>query len=185
MQDSAGEVLQAAIRRHWSRQPSDKASHYVGAFFDTTRIGTKIIAKVHGNHGTYIVSIQLENQALSAACSCYIGKAGSCHHCEALAITFLNEPGTFSAVEQTQLGGVQTLADLQAYLQYTTLDALLDELKSHGITDKAFAESIGMSTRHLSAIKSSELRHHYFYELGATKLACVWVLTHIAKATMK
>ena len=35
-----------------------------------------------------------------------------------------------------------------------------------------------MNTRHLATIKSSELRHHYFHELGATKLACVWVLEH-------
>jgi hypothetical protein len=33
----------------------------------------------------------------------------------------------------------------------------------------------------LTAIKSSELRHHNFNELGATKLACVWVLEHLGK----
>jgi hypothetical protein len=45
----------------------------------------------------------------------------------------------------------------------------------------AFAESIGMATRHLSAIKASELRHRYFHELGATKLACLWILEHLGK----
>ena len=168
-------MLQAAVRRQWSRTPSDKAKRYVDAFFDATRIGTKIIAKVHGNHGTYTVSIHLNQQTLNAACSCYIGKGGGCHHCEALAQTFLNNPDAFRAREQTQFGAIQTLADLQAYLQNTTLDTLLNELKSQGISQKAFAESIGMSTRHLSAIKSSELRHHYFHELAATKLACIWV----------
>ena len=38
-----------------------------------------------------------------------------------------------------------------------------------------------MNTRHLSAIKSSELRNRYFNELGATKLACLWVLEHCKK----
>lgn len=185
MQDAACEMLQAAVRRYWSGKPSDKAKRYVDAFFDATRIGTKIIAKVHGNHGTYTVSIHLNQQMINAACSCYIGKGGGCHHCEALARTFLNNPDTFSALEQTQFGDIQTLVDLHTYLQNTTLDTLLNELKSHGISYKAFAESIGMSTRHLAAIKASELRHHYFHELGATKLACIWVLTHIAQATAK
>ncbi len=45
-----------------------------------------------------------------------------------------------------------------------------------------FAESIKMNTRHLSAIKSSELRNRYFNELGATKLACLWVLEHCAQS---
>src|SRR5215468_6365604 len=38
-----------------------------------------------------------------------------------------------------------------------------------------------MNTRHLAAIKSSELRHRYFTELGATKLACLWVVEHLGK----
>ena len=49
-------------------------------------------------------------------------------------------------------------------------------MKAQGITQTAFAESIGMNPRHLSAIKSSELRNRYFNELGATKLACLWVI---------
>jgi transcriptional regulator with XRE-family HTH domain len=56
------------------------------------------------------------------------------------------------------------------------LDTLLQELKAQGITQTAFAESIGMNPRHLSAIKSSELRNRFFNELGATKLACLWVI---------
>jgi len=182
MPDCEHDILQTAIRRQWPSKPSDKAKRYVGAFFDTIRSGTKIIAKVNGNHGIYTVSIHLDKQVISAACSCYIGKGGGCHHCEALALTFLNDADQFSVVEQTPLSSIQTLADLHAYLQSTTLEALINELKTRGISQKAFADSIGMSTRHLSAIKSSELRHHYFHELGATKLACVWVLAHIKQA---
>jgi hypothetical protein len=36
-----------------------------------------------------------------------------------------------------------------------------------------------MNPRHLTAIKSSEARHRYFNELGATKLACLWVLENL------
>src|SRR5262245_50208080 len=95
MPDAASDTLQAAVRRHWSGTLSDKAKRYVDAFFDTMRIGTKIIAKVHGNHGIYTVSIHLKEQTINAACSCYIGKGGGCHHCEALARMFLNNPDTF------------------------------------------------------------------------------------------
>ena len=126
-----------------------------------------------GNHGTYTATVQLDPQGLTSACSCYIGKHGYCHHCEALALTFLSDPGQFKVVTPTQRKDVRTLTDVQAYLQSVTLEALLAQLKDKGITQKAFVEQIGMHTRHLAAIKSSELRHHYFHELGVTKLACV------------
>ena len=77
------------------------------------------------------------------------------------------------------------LTDVRAYLDSVTLDALLTQLKAKGITQKAFAEQIGMNTRHLSVIKASELRNHYFNELGATKLACLWMLDHLGKAKGK
>jgi len=38
-----------------------------------------------------------------------------------------------------------------------------------------------MNPQHLSAIKSCELRNRFFNELGATKLACLWVLDHFKK----
>lgn len=59
------------------------------------------------------------------------------------------------------------------------LNALLQEMKAQGITQTAFAESIGMNPRHLSAVKSSELRNRYFNELGTTKLACFWVIENL------
>ncbi len=181
MADAALTQLQMAIKRQWSRVPSQKAKPYVKAFFAAVRNGTNITAKVVGNHGTYTVSIQLNNHSLTSACSCYIGKHGHCHHCEALALTFLREPGQFKVVTPKSVKAVQSLPEVAGSLQNRTLDALLKELKTHGITQTAFAESIGMSTRHLSAIKASELRHRYFYELGATKLACLWVLEHLGK----
>ena len=47
---------------------------------------------------------------------------------------------------------------------------------------QAFAETVGMNPRHLSALKSSEARHHYFNELGTTKLACLWMLEHLGES---
>jgi len=179
------EALQTAIRDHWSNtlRPGGtcKTQRYVGRFFSRTLTGTKILAKVTGNHGDYTVSIALDAHRVTAACSCYIGKGGDCHHCAALAQTFLDDPVSFEEVhppERKQVGG---LPELQAYLAGVTLDELLAQLKARGITQKAFAEGIGMNPRHLGAIKSSELRNHFFNELGATKLACLWVIDHLGK----
>ena len=156
MADTALDQLHTAIKRQWSRVPSQKAKPYVNAFSAAVRSGSKITAKVVGNHGTYTVSVQLDPQGLTSACSCYIGKHGYCHHCEALALTFLSDPSLFKVVTPKERTDVRTLTDVQAYLQSVTLEALLAQLKEHGITQKAFAEQIGMHTRHLAAIKSSE-----------------------------
>src|SRR5262245_49138222 len=182
MADIELEQLHTAIKRQWSRVPGKKAQPYVNAFSASVRSGTKITAKVVGNHGTYTVSIQLDAQGLTSACSCYIGKHGYCLHCEALALTFVQDPSLFQVITPKQRKDVRTLTDVQPYLKSVTLEALLTQLKEQGITQKAFAEQIGMNTRHLAAIKSSELRHHYFNELGATKLACLWVLEHLGKS---
>ena len=156
MADTELEQLHTAMKRQWSRVPSTKAQPYVNAFSAAVRSGPKITAKVVGNHGTYTVSIQLDPQGLRSACSCYIGKHGSCHHCEALAITFVQDPSRFQVVTPPQRKDVRTLTDVQAYLQSVTLEALLAQLKDKGITQKAFAEQIGMNPRHLAAVKSSE-----------------------------
>ncbi len=177
--------LAAAIRRTWRGEPGDKARRYIGKFFDRVRTGTKITAHVVGNHGTYTVSIEARDNALVSACSCYIGKGGYCHHCAALGMTFLQNPDSFVEVKSKKREEVKGLGDLPQYLQGVTLDALLIQLKEQGITQKAFAESIGMNSRHLSAIKSSEARNHFFNELGAIKLACLWVLEHLQEFNAK
>lgn len=173
------ESLQAELRAFWRAAPSEKAKRYVGKFFETTRAGSKIAGKVQGNHGTYLVSIEASPGHLSSACSCYIGKRGFCHHCEALAYTFLETPGGFREVQSTARDEVRSLDDLHVYLQGVTLETLLAELKAHGITQSAFAAGIGMNSRHLSAVKSAESRNNFYHELGATKVACLWVLEHI------
>jgi len=182
MSDTPAEIeaLKVAIQGRWSEPPGSKAQPYVGAFFDRVRIEKKITAKVMGNHGTYTVSIEArEGQAL-AACSCYIGKSGYCHHCAALAATFLHDPACFKETKLKKREELRDPADVPSYLQGASLEALLKQLSENGITQKAFAEIIGMNPRHLSALKSSEARHHIFNELGATKLACLWVLEHLA-----
>lgn len=51
-------------------------------------------------------------------------------------------------------------------------------MRAKGITQKAFCEVVGMGTGHLTAVKSSELRNRRFHELGAIKLAVLWMLEH-------
>lgn len=175
------ETLKAAIQKNWSSRPSDKAKRYVGQFFGGTRFSNKITAQVKGNHGIYTVSMQVNEGYLTSACSCYIGKRGGCHHCHALAITFLRDTTKFTELKQRTLDEVGALADMPEYLRSVTLEELIKALKKKGISQKAFAESIGMSSQKLSAIKSSEKRNRYFHELGATKLACLWVLEKFTK----
>lgn len=178
MSDSDSEILQSALRSSWPHPPTGKALTYVGKFFEGKRIGTAISARVNGNHGTYTVSIRLDKGQINSACSCYIGKHGYCHHCAALAATFLNNPAAFTVVERKQREDVHQLTDLNAYLAHITLESLLQQLKEQGITQTAFAESIGSSSQHLAAVKKSELRNRPHNELGALKLACMWMLEH-------
>jgi len=173
--------MQKLIRSAWSRTPGEKARRYISKFYALERIGERITGKVEGNHGTYTVSILVDGNHVSSTCSCYIGKHGYCHHCEALAHTFFQDPTAFVEVISKGTAELSALDDLPNYLKTTTLDMLLSELKAKGITQKAFAESIGMNPRHLGAVKSSEQRNHYFNELGAIKLACLWMLDHISK----
>ena len=102
-------ALREAIQEHWSGVPSDKAKPYMGTFFEMTRIGARISAKVEGNHGTYTVSVQKDEKGLSSACSCYIGKNGNCHHCAALALTFLNNSSAFREIETMALEDINVL----------------------------------------------------------------------------
>jgi uncharacterized Zn finger protein len=184
MMDSELQILKTALTERWPRPAGGKAARYIDQFFERKRTGAKIVARVVGNHGTYTVSIEAgDAQTLVSACSCYIGKHGGCHHCAALAATFLNNPDSFAVSERVALADVRDFSDLPHYLQGVTLDELTDRLREAGITQKAFAESIGMSPAHLTAVKSSERRNRQFHELGAIKLACLWVLEHLADQT--
>lgn len=182
MSGSEYETLKTAIEKHWSGSPGDKTKPYVGKFFGTTRLGTRISGQVEGNYGTYTVTIQVAEGGIQSACSCYIGKGGYCHHCHALALTFIQDPERFTELKTRPLEAVDTPDDMLEYLRGVTLDDLVAQLRAIGITQKAFAASIGMSTQHLSAVKASERRNRYFHELGAIKVACLWFLEHFKKA---
>ena len=110
------ERLQSAIQRRWSGNPSVKARRYIESFFNRTRTATKIAAQVEGNHGIYTVSIQVEDHGLSAACSCYIGKEGFCHHCEALAFAFLRGDHDFKVIEAKKSSDIHAIEDVKAAL---------------------------------------------------------------------
>ena len=181
MPDIDPALFETYMKRIWHGSPDAKTQGYVNTFFDRKCIGNKIVARVEGNHGTYTVSIEIQEDRLVSACSCYVGKGGYCHHCHALALAYLQDPARFTEVQQKQKENVRSIDDLQAYLQSVTLDSLCKLLSEKGVTQKAFAESIGMNPRHLTAIKSSEARNHYFNELGAVKLAYLWLLEHIEK----
>jgi uncharacterized Zn finger protein len=178
---SAVDEIKASIRGKWTLGEAlgAKAQSYVGKFFDRTRTGKRIVAKVRGNHGTYTVSLDVKAKGIDSACSCYIGKHGGCHHCRALAQTFLDDAESFTEIKRKRRVSLRTMEDVEDYLDSVTLDDLLRKMKEQGVTQTAFAESVGMNPRRLSAVKSSELRNRYFNELGAIKLACLWVIENI------
>ena len=180
MSNSNKAQLITAIKSYYPKNPSEKVRNYVGKFFDGYTIGNKVFASVKGNHGKYEVSIEVSGKDVNANCSCYIGRNG-CHHCFALGLTFIENPSVFREIEQKNIKDINSLEDINVYLSGVTLDSLLKKLKANAITQKAFAESIGMNSRHLSSIKSSELRNRYYNELGATKLACLWILERFGK----
>ena len=185
------ETLKKTIAASWSQEVGYKAGRYVDKFFERSIRGSKIMAKVRGNHGIYRVSIEVKEERAHAACSCYIGGGGICHHCHALAVTFLKDPQSFGEQKASQSlppkdatiesKKIKKLSELEDYLESFTLDSLIKELKTKGFTQKALAQSMGMNPRHLASIKSCELRNRYYNELGATKLACLWVLEHITE----
>src|SRR5690348_7922354 len=92
-------AFRAAVRDRWPLAPGSKALPYVKVFFATQRQGARLLGKVVGNHGTYTVSIEPTEHGLTSACSCYIGKHGYCHHCEALALAYLSNPNAFEVVQ--------------------------------------------------------------------------------------
>lgn len=185
MPDFDAAILETFVRQRWSKEPRPNAKKYIGKFFDTVLIGNKVVGKTIGNHGTYTVAIESKDNEFVPACSCYIGKHGYCHHCEALAQTYLLNPITFIEIQPKQPEDVKQVDALAAYLQSITLENLMLQLREKGITHTAFALSIGMNSRHLSAIKSAEARNHFFKELGAIKLACLWMLEHYEKFQKK
>lgn len=183
--DSDTIKLQKSLKKTWEKKSSEKVKRYIGQFHERKKLETRISGKVEGNHGIYTVTIQLQEDRISSACSCYIGKHGYCHHCEALAKTYLENSESFQELGTRKIEEVNNLQDLELYLQSETLDSLLKQLKKKGITQKSFAESIGMSSRKLSSIKSSEQRNRFYNELGATKLAVLWVMEHLANGEKK
>jgi hypothetical protein len=169
-----------ALKQKWSETPGKKAEPYIEQFWARTRRGQKIIAQVKGNHGTYTVSIEVQESGLTrSSCSCYIGKHGYCHHVAALGYTYLSNPGSFTIITPIALEDVTSLDKLEQYLQTVTLEDLVLQLREKGVSQKAFAESIGMSSQKLGVIKRSEDQNRYFHELGAVKLACLWVLQNL------
>ena len=148
MRQSDLDHLKTTIRSAWDEAPGAKAKPYVGKFFERTRTGRKIVAKVEGNHGTYTVSIQAKQKEVDSACSCYIGGDGFCHHCAALANTFLKDPGSFKVVKRATLKQVRNPDELKRYLKGKTLASLLKDLKERGISQKDFAQGIGIKNPH-------------------------------------
>ena len=173
--------LSTLLKKLLPAAPYEKSARYVGKFYACEVRDRLLKGLVVGNHGEYRVSYQVtESGYANKACSCYIGKHG-CHHTDALAYTFLQDPARFRVIEKLERSSMKRLEAVAAYLEGVTLEELLDEMRSYGIVQSEFADVIGMASGHLAAVKASERRNRFFHELGATKLACLWVMERFGK----
>jgi uncharacterized Zn finger protein len=160
--------LKKRIMKELEKPISVKIKNYINKFFETKEYEDKITGKVEGNYGIYNVSIVFKDDRLDHRCSCYLG--GKCHHSNALAYTYVYSPSIFEKVEKIDLLEIDNLKE---YIDQFTLEELLSKIKKAGISQKKFAESIGMIPRHLTSIKSCELSNRFYHELGQQNLlAC-------------
>lgn len=70
----------------------------------------------------------------------------------------------------------KNLDELERYLEDNTLEALLEECRRQGITQKRLAEMFRLPSNFLTVVKRSERKGHYFNFIGACKIACLYVL---------
>lgn len=75
-----------------------------------------------------------------------------------------------------ELPRFDNLEDLEDYVEYITLEALLEECRKQGITQKRLAKMFRLPSNFLTVVKSSERKGHYFNFIGACKIACLHVL---------
>ena len=154
-------ALQTAIRAQWRAAPSEKAKRYMGQFFETTRSDRRSPARCMATMAPTSCPSSPQRTACRPAVAAISAKAAFATIAKRWRTRSSESPQIFREVQPTAREAIRSLADLQAYLQGVTLETLLAELKANGITQTAFAASIGMNTRHLSAVKSSELRNHF------------------------
>jgi methionyl-tRNA synthetase len=131
------ETVKQILRIRWQRTTSPKTQKYINQFFDIFTVRGGLYAKVEGNHGTYRVAIFQYNDQIDATCSCYIGKNGYCHHCEALARTFLLNPTGITAIPTHHVVDVlaaTTPQQINDYIRSTALDEIIHELERQGIS---------------------------------------------------
>jgi predicted XRE-type DNA-binding protein len=170
------------LQNRWQGGISPKAQKYVNVFFDVFALRGGLYAKVEGNHGVYRVSLFHFNNQIDATCSCYIGKSGYCHHCEALARTFLLNPTSIPTIPAYQLADISAAATPEQIYHFTRSAALaeiLQELERNRVSIKSVAESMGLSPQRIRALMKKEQQQGILDELIPLKLASIWLLGHL------
>jgi uncharacterized Zn finger protein len=71
-----------------------RAQPYVREFTHRLRSGPAIVGRVAGPHGSYTVSLRIEDSAFTPDCSC-ASDVGFCKHVIALGLTYIEEPQSF------------------------------------------------------------------------------------------
>ncbi|WP_141509057.1 helix-turn-helix domain-containing protein [Candidatus Chloroploca asiatica] len=179
---TTAETVAQLLQSRWQGAPSPKTQKYINTFFDIFTLRNGLYAKVQGNHGVYRVSIFEYNDQIDATCSCYIGKHGYCHHCEALARTFLLDATTIPPVPAYHIADVRTATtpeQINQYIRSTALAELLQELERNRISIKSVAASLGVSPQRIRALIKKEQHQGVVDELTPIKLSCLWLLDQL------
>ena len=71
-----------------------RAQPYVREFTHRLRSGPAIVGRVAGPHGSYTVSLRIEDSGFTPDCSC-ASDVGFCKHVIALGLTYIEEPQSF------------------------------------------------------------------------------------------
>lgn len=154
----------------------DRARGYVGAFSSTQASPREIRGEVTGHHGTYTTFLRRVGDSLECACSCLAASEMNCKHSAALGLTYLRDSRSFQAMAARDRIEIRALKDVHKFLERTTLEDLVEEIRDRGITQKQVVQILGINAGLFGSAKRLEKRGRRYGFLNACKLACAYLL---------
>ncbi len=154
-----------------------RAESYVGNFYDCNLNDGVLTGKIRGNHGEYIVEIEVigEGRIKSHKCGCETSREEFCKHAAALGLTYIYTPWLFSG-KRIGRSDIKTTDDLKYHISTTPLREMFIELKSAGYSLADIADLLKISTVQLSGIIKDDQAGKTHQLTEPVKLACLYLL---------
>jgi len=175
-QRSAFALTEKELRECFDPKTWSRAQDYVEAFGGREHSPSEIRGIVSGNYGTYTTILRRVGDVLECACSCPAADDMDCKHAAALGLTYLRAPRFFKEIAGRDRTEVRALRDISKFLKGTSLEALVEELRGRGITQKQVVEALGINAGLFASAKRLEKRGRRYGFLNACKLACAYLL---------